>query len=172
MIKAKSLTENASIAFTRQRSLESRTMGTATEFSLYFPQSPSSPIHPSPSQFHSVPLSHIRSATLPSSRNDHIIRIPSVPVTQKVKCDESQERTRENLTALSLEIMRHAEKLKSLLNSAKESEILEIVSRFVLWIRFDIFPDGLYDRKCISTRLKVRSYLLNLFIDSMHRLIL
>ena len=146
MIKDKSLTENASIAFTRQRSLESRTMGTATEFSLYFPQSPSSPVHPSPSQFHSVPLSQIRSATLPSSRNDHIIRIPSVPVvTQKVKCDESQERTRENLTALSLEIMRHAEKLKSLLNSAKDSEILEIVSRF-LFSGFDLtfFPDGFY----------------------------
>ena len=118
MINASSSTEDGSTASTRQRFCYSRTgsntMVNTPEFSPYFPQSPVS------SQLKSVTF-------LSSSRNDLTCKI-SEPMTkgEARKQTNSDDHDGENLTA-SLDILRHTEKLQSLINSVKDNEILEIV---------------------------------------------
>ena len=123
MIKASSSTEDGSTSFTRQRSPDSRTdshtntLVNTSEFSQNLPQLPVS------SQLKNASVTF-----LSSSRNDDTCKI-SEPLTQ-VKC-EAQKQTSssgESMTALSLDILRHTEKLQSLLNGIGDNEILEIVS--------------------------------------------
>ena len=123
MIKASSSTEDGSTAFTRQRSIDSRTESrtntivNTSDFSPYLPQSPVS------SQLGKVTF-------LSSSRNDPTCKI-SEPVTRVINDEAPKESSGgENRTALSLDILRHTEMLQSLLNSIEENEILEIVSFF------------------------------------------
>ncbi len=151
LITAASSIEDANIASIRQRFLESRTNTMINTLDI----SPSIPQSPTPSQF--------RNVTFPSSpRNDTFYKIPSVPLIQ-------EEPREQNMTALSLDILRHMEKLQSLINSVKDSEILEIVSSLSLSTWFNIFLK-VDDRKFIRTRLKVR--LCPPFSLSIHILIL
>ena len=61
----------------------------------------------------------------------------------------------ENMTALSLDILRHTEMLQSLLNSIEDSEILEIVSLLFLILSLDVPVMFYYHRRHIITKLKV-----------------
>lgn len=112
IIKAESSTEDASISFMRQRCFDSRTVINTQEFSPYIPQSP---------------FSQCRNVTFSSLRNDHTYKRTSESLNRKVK-GGAQKQTWENMTALSLDILRHTEKLQSLLNSAENAETLEVVS--------------------------------------------
>ncbi|KAF8804604.1 voltage-gated potassium channel [Phlegmacium glaucopus] len=110
MNNARSSTEDA---FTRQRFLDSRTVastGTEQEFSPY---------PPLPSQF--------RNPTFPCPRNDLTCKIPGVPLTRKAECD-TYKQTRKHLTTLSLDILRRAEHLHSLLRNVEDSEQPENVA--------------------------------------------
>ena len=136
MITVGSSTEDASMALMRQRFFDSRTVVNAQEFSPYLPQSPTSQYLPSPfSQFPQSPIPQfpqssipqLRNNTRPSSRDDHACKISGVSLSRKVKCN-LQKPSLEDMTALSLEILRHSEKLQSLLDSVDDSEILEVVS--------------------------------------------
>ena len=120
----------------RQQSFDFRTNTMVNiEVSPPLPQSPFSP----------------RDVTFPfSSRNEHSCKIPSVSLTREVKCEPQKQ----DMTALSMAILCHAEKLQSLLHGVKDSEIPEIVS--LLFFRLDycfltFFFDGFINR----TRLKV-----------------
>ena len=120
------------MALMRQRFFDSRTLVNAQEFSPYLPQPLTSQYLPSPfsqfpqspiPQFPQPPISQSRNNTRPSSRDDHACKISGVPPSRKVKCN-LQKPSLEDMTALSLEILHHSEKLQSVLNS----EILEVVS--------------------------------------------
>ena len=121
MIKA---TEDRSNTSTQQRSLDSRTNTMVNTSDLescpYLPQSPVS--------------SQLRNVTfLSSSRNDQTCKI-SVPLTG-VKCEARKQisSSEENMTALSLDVLRHTEVLQSLLNSIEDNEIRETVSLLPRW---------------------------------------
>ena len=120
MIKA---TEDRSNTSTQQRSLDSRTdsrtdtmVNTSDlESSPYLPQSPVS--------------SQLRNVTfLSSSRNDQTCKISVPPALTGVECEVRKQSSEENMTALSLDVLRHTEILQSLLNSIEDSEIRETVS--------------------------------------------
>ena len=161
MIKASSSTEDGSTTSTRQRSPDSRTdsrttMVNTSEFSPYLPQSPVS------SQLKNVTF-------LSSSRNDHTCNA-SEQLT-RVKCEARKQTISssvENMTALSLDILRHTEILQSLLNSIEDNEILEIVSLLFLSLSLDTDEGQLsiYHRKRIITRLKVCPFILLSFIGA------
>jgi hypothetical protein len=139
LIKAGSSIEDANIASVRQRFFESRTntMVNTPDISPSLPQSP-------------IPY-QLRNVTFPSSpRNDNFCKISTLPEIQ-------EEPRKQNMTALSLDILRHMEKLQSLINSVKDNEILEIVRSFSLSTWFNIFLT-VDHRKFIPTRLKVRSF--------------
>ena len=133
MIKASSSTEDGRTVSTRQRSPDSRTdsrsntMVNTPEFSPYLTQSP---------------VSSRNVTFLSSLRNDHTCKI-SESLTQ-VKCEAPKETSGdgggsggENVTALSLDILRHAEMLESLLNSIEDNEINENVSLLFLSLNID-----------------------------------
>jgi hypothetical protein len=108
LIKAGSSTEDIDV---RQRFFDSRTntMINTPEVSPFLPQ--------------------LKNVTFPSSpRSDNA----SVTLTRGVK----YEPRKPNMTALSLDILRHTDKLRSLLDTVKDNEILEIVS---LKLPFDLF---------------------------------
>ena len=126
MINASSSTEDGSTPFTRQRSFNSRsnTMVNTPEFSPYFPQSPVS--------------SQLRSVTfLSSSRNDLTCKM-SEPIVQGGARKQTNSDCGEKITALSLDILRHTERLQSLLNSVEDNETLEIVSLLLLCLSLDV----------------------------------
>ena len=60
--------------------------------------------------------------------------LPQTPL-QNIKCS-AQKQTKENVATHSLEILRHAEKLQSLLHNVENNEI---VSWLFFWIQFDVF---------------------------------
>ena len=124
MIKASSSTEDGSAAFTRQRFLDSHsnTMVNISDSSPYLPQSPVS--------------SQLRNVTfLSSSRNDLTCKInePLTRVKSEARKQSNGDGGGENMTALSLDILRHTEILQSLLNSVEDNEIIEMVSCIYLF---------------------------------------
>lgn len=128
MIKASSSTEDGSTASTRQRPLDSHTMVNTSEFSPYLHQSPVS--------------SQLRSVTfLSSSRNDLTCKTSETPTRDK--CEARKQINTDggenlNMTALSLDILRHTEVLQSLLSSVEDNGIHEIVSIMFLSLSLDV----------------------------------
>jgi hypothetical protein len=136
MIKASSSTEDGSTSFTRQRSPDSRTdsqintMVNTPEFSPYFS--------------HLSASSHRNVTFLSSSRNDHTYKISGEPLT-RVKCEARKQTSGsgENMTALLLDVLRHAEMLQSLLNSIEHNEKLGIV-KFLCSLACDVILTKVY----------------------------
>ena len=116
IIAASSSNEDGSTAFTRQRSIDSRTntMVNTSATSLYL-QSPVS--------------SQLRNVTfLSSSRNDLTSKI-NEPLTRRFKSEARKQANtddEENVTALSLGILRHTEILQSLLDSVEANELVSL----------------------------------------------
>ena len=96
------------------------------EFSSHLTQSPVS--------------SQLRNVTfLSSSRDDHTCKIGE-PLT-RVKCEVQKQTSGgggENMTAPSVDILRHTEMLESLLSSIKDDEIFENVSLLFLSLSLNV----------------------------------
>jgi hypothetical protein len=99
-------------------------MVNTSEFSPYLTQSPVS------SQLKSVTF-------LSSSRNDLTSKI-SEPTTRGEVQKQNNSDGGENMTALSLNILRHTERLQSLLNSVEDNEMLDIVSLLLLCLSLNV----------------------------------
>ena len=148
MIKASSSTEDGSTAFTRQRSFDSRTntMVNTSEFSPYLLQSPVS------AQLKSVTF-------LSSSRNDLTCKI-SEPMARGEVRKQTNSVGGENMTALSLNILRHTDILESLLKSVEDNGVLEIVCSLFPSLSVILTKTCHHrTRRRILTRLKVSPFL-------------